>query len=286
MASAASEPEKGQTLQLNVHEIEANPFQPRRQFNEEEIASLAASFQEHEQLQPILVRRVGDRYQLISGERRLRAAIHAGLQTIRAELREADDRLVAELAIVENLQRKDLDPIEKALSFRRYITEHQCSQEDLAKRLKIDRSTIANMMRLLESPAPIQEWVQSGELTAGHAKTILALGDEDLQMDYARRAQQENWSVRETERQVALVLSSDNAPKEAAERTFSRSKRTRISPHIAQLEQQFRLSLGTKTDIRQNTNGGGKITIAFKNNEEFERLCSLICPQANLQRAA
>ncbi|MBC8872167.1 MAG: ParB/RepB/Spo0J family partition protein, partial [Planctomycetes bacterium] len=130
----------GGLLDLNVYEIDDNPFQPRRDFSEPEIVSLAESLKEHDMLQPILVRRVGDRYQLISGERRLRAAIQAGWSTVPARLREADDRLVAELAIVENLQRKDLNPVEKALSFKRYLEEHECSQEDLARRLKIDRS--------------------------------------------------------------------------------------------------------------------------------------------------
>ncbi len=161
------------TLDLDVALIDANPFQPRRQFNDEEIASLAESIKEHQQLQPVLVRKVGNRYQLISGERRLRATIHAGLTKVRAEVREADDRLVAELAIVENLQRKDLNPIEKALSFRRYLDEHRCAQEELAKRLKIDRSTIANLMRLLELPPPILEAVQTDKLSAGHARALL-----------------------------------------------------------------------------------------------------------------
>ncbi len=283
---SSAELSKNQSLQLNVHEIENNPFQPRRKFNEEEIASLAASLQEHEQLQPILVRRVGDRFQLISGERRLRAAIHAGFKTIRAELREADDRLVAELAIVENLQRKDLDAIEKALSFRRYIDEHQCTQEDLAKRLKIDRSTIANMMRLLELPEQVQQWIQSGTITPGHAKSILPLGDESQQLDYARRIQDEGWSVRETERRVSMALAAEDAPPEAVARSFARSKRARISPQVAHLEQQLRLALGTKTEIRQNQSGSGKITISFANAAEFERICALICPQATSQRAA
>ncbi len=171
------------TLDLSVYEIDNNPFQPRRKFNEEEIAALAESIKEHKQLQPVLVRRVGERYQLISGERRLRATIYAGLKTIRAEVRQADDRLVAELAIVENLQRKDLDAIEKALSFRRYLTEHKCTQDDLAKRLKIDRSTIANLMRLLELPDVIQQAVQSDKLTAGHARALLPLGDEAQQIE-------------------------------------------------------------------------------------------------------
>jgi len=168
-----------QTLSLPVDQIENNPFQPRREFNPEEIASLAESIKNHQQLQPILVRIVDGKYQLISGERRLRAAIHAGLDTIRAELREADDRLVAELAIIENLQRKDLNPIEKALSFKRYIEEHQCKQEDLARRLSIDRSTIANLMRLLELPDGILDLLQRGELTAGHARALLPIGNED-----------------------------------------------------------------------------------------------------------
>ncbi len=136
------------TINLSVFEIEDNPFQPRRVFSESEIASLAESLKEHDILQPILVRIVDGRYQLISGERRLRAAIKANWQTIPARVREADDRLVSELAIVENLQRKDLNPIEKAMSFRRYLDEHGSTQEDLANRLKIDRSTIANLMRL------------------------------------------------------------------------------------------------------------------------------------------
>ncbi len=163
-------------LHINVYDIEDNPFQPRRDFSESEIASLSESLKEHEMLQPVLVRRVAGRYQLISGERRLRAAIQAGWDTVPARLREADDRLVAELAIVENLQRKDLNAIEKALSFKRYLEQHQCTQEDLAGRLKIDRSTIANLVRLLELPQEILTEVQQGRVTAGHARGALALG--------------------------------------------------------------------------------------------------------------
>ncbi len=277
-----------QSLELNVSDIDNNPFQPRRRFNEAEIASLAESIREHEQLQPILVRRVGGRYQLISGERRLRATIHAGLTTIRAELREADDRLVAELAIVENLQRKDLDAIEKAMSFRRYIDEHQCTQEDLAKRLKIDRSTIANLMRLLELPAQLQTWVQNEKITAGHARTLLPLGDESQQLDFARQIIEESWTVRETERRVAAHLLEEDArnPSANADRSGPRSgPRKRGTPHLASLEQQLRLSLGTKTEIRQHNNGKGKIVINFSNPEEFERLYALICPQ-NARKAA
>ncbi len=265
----------GTTLQLSVYEIDNNPFQPRRKFNEQEIAALAESIRQHDQLQPILVRRVGERYQLISGERRLRAAIHAGMDKIRAEVREADDRLVAELAIVENLQRKDLDAIEKALSFRRYIDQHQCTQEDLAQRLKIDRSTIANLMRLLELPEEIQHWIQQERLTAGHARALLPLGDEDLQLKFARLIIDESWSVRETERRVSEHLEAEEAG------TLQRKAgggRKRISPQLAAIEQRLRLALGTKTEVRQNARGRGKISITFANSEEFERICHLICP--------
>lgn len=272
----------GQSLELSVYEIDNNPFQPRRQFNTEEIASLAESIREHKQLQPVLVRKVGERYQLISGERRLRATIHAGLKTIRAEVREADDRLVAELAIVENLQRKDLDPIEKALSFRRYIDQHKCTQDDLAKRLKIDRSTIANLMRLLELPEEIQQWVQSGNLTAGHARALLPLGEESQQLQFARQIKDEQWSVRETERRVAEQLAIEDGDAVAAKKPGRKG----ASPQIAALEQQLRLSLGTKTEVKQSAKGRGKIVINFSNADEFDRLLSLICPEAAAQRAA
>lgn len=275
------------TLEINVEDIENNPFQPRRKFHEAEIASLAESIREHEQLQPILVRRIGNRFQLISGERRLRATIHAGLATIRAEVREADDRLVAELAIVENLQRKDLDAIEKAMSFRRYIDEHKCRQDDLAKRLKIDRSTIANLMRLLELPAQIQQWVQDDKLTAGHARTLLPLGNEAQQMEFAKLIMEEGWTVRDTEHRVnEQLLIEDGAIAGRTSPAGRTSTRKKTSPQVAALEQQMRLSLGTKTEIRQSASGRGKITISFANNEEFERIRDLICPAPEQRKTA
>ena len=273
------------TLELSVYDIDNNPFQPRRKFNDEEIASLAESIREHEQLQPILVRKVGSRFQLISGERRLRATIHAGLKTIRAEVREADDRLVAELAIVENLQRKDLDAIEKALSFRRYIDEHQCTQEDLAKRLKIDRSTIANLMRLLELPAQIQDLVQGDKVTAGHARALLPLGEESQQLQFAQLIKEEGWSVRETERRVSETLKAEDGAIAGSVNVARAANRKRTSPQVAALEQRLRLSLGTKAEIRQSASGRGKISISFANNDEFERIYALICPQVDKKSA-
>ncbi len=147
----ADSPAAGPT-QISVYEIDSNPYQPRQDFDEAEIESLAASIREHGVIQAVIVRRVGQRYQLIAGERRLRAAIKAGKSQVPAQVREADDRQMAELAIIENLQRKDLNALEKAASFQQYLATYGCKQEELAARLSIDRSTVANLIRLLDLP--------------------------------------------------------------------------------------------------------------------------------------
>lgn len=268
----ATEDHVGQLVFLQVHEIDGNPFQPRREFGESEIASLAESLREHDMLQPVLVRRVDDRWQLISGERRLRAAIHAGWTQVPARVREADDRLVAELAIVENLQRKDLNPIEKALSFSRYLKEHQCTQDDLGKRLKIDRSTIANLLRLLELPDSVQESLRGGTISAGHARALLPLGEDREQIDFCNRIRREGLSVRDTERMVQEIIQS--ARSDLPEGSTGRSRRTKRTPsrQIATLEEELRVALGTKVEIRETSRGRGRIVIHFSSHEEFERL--------------
>lgn len=265
--------DNGGLLQLPVGEIEENPFQPRRDFSDVEIASLAESLKEHDMLQPILVRRVNGRFQLISGERRLRAARRAGWTTIPARVRDADDRLVAELAIVENLQRKDLNPVEKALSFKRYLDEHRCTQDDLARRLKIDRSTIANLMRLLELPPTILSSLQRGTITAGHARALLPLGDEHDQIALATRIEQEGLSVRDVERLVGEQVGGDEAADDNEAMLPGPGKRSRTkSDQVASLEQEFRHALGAKVEIRATARGRGKIVIHFQNHEEFDRL--------------
>lgn len=273
-----------QTLSLPVNEIENNPFQPRREFNPDEIASLAESIKSHQQLQPILVRIVDGRYQLISGERRLRATIHAGMDTIRAEVREADDRLVAELAIIENLQRKDLNPIEKALSFKRYIDEHKCKQDDLARRLSIDRSTIANLMRLLELPESVLDLLQAGKITAGHARALLPIGDEQVQITTAKKIMDERISVRATESLVAEMLKAEEDQETGRKVTnATRQKRRQTSPHIEAMQQEFRMVFGTKVEIKSSARGRGKITIHFSDGEEFERLRAMLTAESRPQ---
>lgn len=274
LSPVTSATENGGLLHLAVDEIEENPFQPRRDFSETEIASLAESLKEHDMLQPVLVRRVNGRYQLISGERRLRASKLAGWKTIPARLREADDRLVAELAIVENLQRQDLNPIEKALSFKRYLDEHRCSQEDLARRLKIDRSTIANLMRLLELPQTVLDCLRNGIITAGHARALLPLGDEREQIDMCSRIGREELSVRDVERIVGQKLLEEDGEHDLLPGPGSESKRKKKagSEQIAALEQELRLALGMKVEIKQSSAGKGKLVIHFQNHEEFESL--------------
>lgn len=270
-------------LMLAVDEIDQNPFQPRREFGETEIASLAESLKEHDMLQPVLVRRVGSRWQLISGERRLRAALHAGIRQIPARVRDADDRLVAELAIVENLQRKDLNAIEKALSFQRYLREHGCTQDELGNRLKIDRSTIANLLRLLELPEDVQSALRQAKISAGHAKALLPLGDDREQIEFCERIQREGMSVREVEKQVQQrVAESDGR---LPLRRIDGPKKMPRTGQIGMMEQELRRALGTRVDLQTGARGKGKITIHFKNPQEFERILAYLVDDSLSQRA-
>jgi ParB family transcriptional regulator, chromosome partitioning protein len=270
--TASERPRGEEVLRLNVYEIDDNPYQPRRDFSEPEIASLAESLKEHDMLQPILVRLVGQRYQLISGERRLRAAIQAGWKTVPVRVREADDRLVAELAIVENLQRKDLNPIEKALSFKRYLDEHHCTQDELAKRLKMDRSTIANLVRLLELPQTILDGIRTGSISAGHARALLPLGDERAQSVLATRIVDEGMSVREIERLVQEQIATEDGEELPEAAKASKARRAKRSEQVVALEQEFRKALGMKVEILARGKEKGKIVIHFTSQEDFQRL--------------
>jgi len=264
---------------VSVNKIDRNPAQPRQDFAPDEMQALSESIAAHGLLQPVVVRRVHDRYQLVAGERRLRAAIQAGWIDVPVNVIEADDRQMAELAIVENLQRKDLNPLEKAASFQKYLDQYGCTQEELAGRLKLDRSTIANLIRLLELPEPVQEALRRGKVTQGHARALLPLGDEHEQVSFCERIQRESLSVRQTE--VLVQETIDQTDREplaeiAAPEKPSRSPRAK-NEHIAALEQQFRTALGMKVKISHNARGRGKLVVQFRNHEEFERLKKHIC---------
>ena len=182
---------------------------------------------------------------------------------------------MAELAIIENLQRKDLNAIEKALSFKRYITEHKCTQDELAQRLKIDRSTIANMMRLLELPESITDAVQRDEISAGHAKALLSLGSIKEQAATLKKIREEGWSVRETESKVAEAIAESAASEEGFLGALPRRKASK-SDQLASLEKEMKMMLGTRVDISQTSRGRGRITIHFTSIEEFDRLRQLL----------
>lgn len=279
----------GSLVYLNIQQIDSNPFQPRRDFNEDELASLAGSIAEHGLIQPICVRRAGDRYQVVAGERRLRAAGKAGWTEVPAQIIEADDRQTAELAIVENLQRKDLNPLEKAASFQEYLQRYQCTHEELAGRLHIDRSTVSNLIRLLELPDTVQQAVRSGTISQGHARALLPLGEEREQVAMCQRITSEGLSVRSVESLVQeTVRHADQEPLAVITADGDRSTvapRSR-SEHLASLEQELRNALGTKVDLRQTSKGAGRVVIHFSSNEEFERLRSHLCSQQRQHQQA
>jgi ParB family chromosome partitioning protein len=259
---------------LNCDAIERNPYQPRQTFDEAEIADLADSIRAHGILQPLVVRLVGERYELIAGERRLRAAMAADWRQVPVQVRDVDDRQMAELAIVENVQRKDLNAIEKAESFQRYINQYQCTQDDIAARVNIDRSTVANLIRLLELPAEVKRMVCEGEISQGHARSLLPLGDEQEQLQFAARIKKEGLSVRATEQAVQDHIHSIDGDQlrivdaEGNSRPVPRPR----NEQVASLEQELRMALGTKVDLNQTAKGRGKITIHFGSHEEFARL--------------
>jgi ParB family chromosome partitioning protein len=259
---------------LNCDAIQANPYQPRQTFDITEIADLADSIRTHGILQPLVVRRAGEGFELIAGERRLRAAQAADWRQVPVQIRDVDDRQLAELAIVENVQRKDLNAIEKAESFQRYLDQYQCTQEELASRIQIDRSTVANLIRLLELPTTVKLMVQEGGISQGHARALLPLGDEQEQIQFAQRIKKEGMSVRATEQGVQERIRSLDGEQlrivdaDGNSRPVPRPR----NEQIASLEQELRTALGTKVDLSQTAKGKGKMTIHFNTHQEFERL--------------
>ena len=277
MGEGGSEPssiDAADLTQINVGLIDPNPFQPRRQFDAAEITALADSLRQHGMIQPVIVRAVGDRFQLIAGERRLRAGIEAKLGEIPARVMDLDDRRVTELAMVENLQREDLNAIEKAIAFRDYLKSYGGTQEGLAKRLGLDRSTLSNLIRLLDLPEEIQASVLDKSITQGHARALLGLADADAQIAACLRVIDENLSVRQTE---ALVATGE--PTSARTRVRKDSAHPAGSskaPHLVELEEQLRNRFGTSVLIRARTLERGQIVIDYNTQDEYERVVAMI----------
>ena len=265
--------EASELIHVAVDQIDPNPYQPRRHFPPAEIASLADSLRQHGMLQPILVRAIGERYQLIAGERRLRASIEAQLHEIPARVMDLDDQRVFELAMVENLQREDLNAVDKATAFRDYLARYGGTQEELAGRLGLDRSTVSNMIRLLELPDEVLGAVRDGEITQGHARALLGLPDQESQRAACRRVIAESLSVRQTEALVATGIPTPSRPRIRRDPGHAPEPR---APHVVELEQQLHQRFGTAVLIRVRTPDRGQIIIDYSSQEEFDRVTSLI----------
>jgi len=253
----------GPTATVAVSLVDPNPHQPRQDVDEAELEHLAASIREHGILQPLVVRPRGDRYEVVAGERRLRAARAAGLQEVPAVVRDVPDEQMLELALVENLQRLDLDPIEKARSFKAYLSSTGRTQSEAAGRLGLDRSTVANMIRLLDLPEPVQMMVRERLLAMGHARAILAVQDPKQQVRLAERAAREGLSVRQVE-----ALASAGGPK-----PWHRRRAPAKSPEVRDLEARLREALGTKVTVEPGRKPHtGRIVIAFYNQDDLDRI--------------
>jgi len=273
--------------------IDPNPWQPRSIVNDTDLVELSNSLREHGLVQPVVVRAHGDRYQLIAGQRRLFAARRLGWGKVPVRVLEVDDRQMSEIAIVENLQRRDLDPLEKAASFKQYLSAWGGTQDELAKRLSIDRSTVANLIRLLELPEAVQKRLRSGAISMGHARALLPLGDEEEQSRLADRIASDGLSVRAIESEVAEILRADDMADEdgladeddrptvaggtattagtAVKRKPGRPATKRSSQTVA-VENDLRRALGVKVVVHANGKGAGRIVIPFASLDEFQRL--------------
>lgn len=245
--------------------IRPNPYQPRKTFEEERLNDLASSIQQHGILQPIVLRQTVQGYYIVVGERRFRASKLAGLTEVPAIIKELSDEDMMELAIIENLQREDLNAIEEAESYKKMMTDLNITQQEVARRLGKSRPYIANMLRLLQLPKNVAQMVQHGVLSSAHGRTLLTLKDASKIKKTAKKAAQESWSVRYLEEYVNGLVSKDISMKLDKETKGSKPKM------IQQQERFLKKQYGTKVDISTSKNVG-KITFEFKSEAEFKRL--------------
>ncbi len=252
---------------ISIDSIDSNPFQPRTNFDEQSLDELAASIKKLGIVQPLTVRETsGGRYQLIAGERRLRAARRAGLTHVPAYIRTADDQAMLELALVENIQREDLDSVEVAISFQRLIEECKLTQEELSERVGKQRSTVANYLRLLKLPAEIQLGIKNKQLMMGHAKTLINIEDPKKQINIYYKIIDGELSVRQAEELVRQLQSEKLKDPARLER------KQKLNQDFSQLSEHLTNIFAAKVNFRINEQGKGKIVIPFENPEEMERI--------------
>lgn len=257
----------GSVSMIKIKNIETNPFQPRTNFEELALQELSDSIKQHGIIQPLTLRKLGyDRYQLISGERRFRASQMAGLTEVPAYIRVADDQAMLEMALVENIQREDLDPIEVALSYKRLIDECNLTQEALSEKVGKQRSTVTNFLRLLKLPAPIQKSLRDREITMGHAKALINIDNEDRQLAIFALALEQELSVRQIE-------------------DIARGEKIKFTPKVTRVEKPLSLEdkdiekklqklFNKSFKYKRNNKGGGSLTLNFSNDHELENILS------------
>lgn len=252
---------------VKISKIEPNREQPRKNFAEKELQELAESIKQFGVLQPLLVKKNGEYYEIIAGERRWRAAKLAGLKEVPVIIREYTEKEIVEIALIENIQRENLNPIEEALAYSRLMTEFNMKQEELAERVSKNRSTISNAMRLLKLGSRIQEMLIEGKLSAGHARALIDIEDGEVQYEIAVKICQEELSVRDVEKMVRQLKN----PKKVVEKP--------VIEHAfvyKDLEEKMISVMGTKVNINQKANGRGKIEIEYYSNDELEHIFDLL----------
>ena len=270
-AESGSEPEAS----LSIASIVTNPDQPRKSFDETQLSELSDSIKQNGVLQPILVRKKGDKYEIVAGERRYQASKLAGLKEIPAIVRDIDDAEVFQLALIENLQRSDLTPIEEARGYRQLLDTKGLTQEGLAKILSKSRSAIANTLRLMDLPQEVQDMMEEGQITAGHARAILAVPSEEGRIKLAQKVVAENLTVRQTENFAPLfsVTRDEVKPKNPAPQYFKRAART------------LRQALDTTVKVKQ-VRGKNKIEIEFKDEDDLARIIDQLSSGSQSQESS
>ena len=255
-------------VQLDLDQVKGNPLQPRRRFDQNKLKELAASIAEHGVVQPVVCTREADGFRLVVGERRARAARLAGLKTIPALVREMTGSEILEVALIENLQREDLNPIEEAQAFSYLLREHKMTQVVLAKKLGCSRPAIANALRLLTLPKAIREDLEVGKLSAGHARPLLSLQKEHHQLQIWSIVKSKKLSVREVEQLVRDRLARKKKGKKASDGA--------LSADWMEIQEHLSRQLGTKVAFRRGKGGSGKVELSFRDSREMERLVELL----------
>ncbi|MFH0753485.1 MAG: ParB/RepB/Spo0J family partition protein [Candidatus Omnitrophota bacterium] len=264
-----SDPASSTGLEVSIALIKDNRFQPRLTYDVVKIDELAVSIKEKGLLQPIVVRKSGDGFEVIAGERRLKAARKLGLEKVPVVIRNVDDKEALVLALIENIQREELNPIEEAQSFRRLIDEFKNTQEDVARMVSKDRATVANLIRLLKLPNDIQKAVADGKISSGHARAILSVSDESSQMILFAEIIQKGLSVREAEEKAKTGIDRDKVISKIIKNTLK-------DPEVATLEEELRQIFGTKVEIQNKRGNKGRLVIEYYSLNDFDRILEVV----------